>query len=254
MGQLPRKLPDLSGQRFGKLTVIGRATLPKGSICKWLCRCECGKTKAVQTYSLRRGETRSCGCSKIHRREEPARPPPEGSRYVLLSAGKVALVDSADYERVAQFIWSASKPGGCRTYYASRSFWKNGKKEVVFLHRFIMNAGPSVEVDHADHDGLNNRRLNLRLCTKQMNMRNVSPSKGNKGAVFIPSRGKWRANIVSRPNADGSKMLSRHLGYFDTAEQAHAAYDAAAKQYFGEFAFTNEMILTKAAQAAADTE
>lgn len=61
-----RKLLDISGMRYGRLTVIERAedyVSSQGNKCtQWLCRCDCGNTKVVQGGSLRKGETKSCGC------------------------------------------------------------------------------------------------------------------------------------------------------------------------------------------------
>lgn len=57
------KLIDLTGQRFGRLTVIEKAPAKQG--CEnavWLCKCDCGNSSVVQSQSLRSGRTRSCGC------------------------------------------------------------------------------------------------------------------------------------------------------------------------------------------------
>lgn len=57
------KLIDLTGQRFGRLTVIEKA--PARHSCTnavWLCKCDCGKTTTVLGYLLRKGESQSCGC------------------------------------------------------------------------------------------------------------------------------------------------------------------------------------------------
>lgn len=55
------KLHDLSGQRFGRLTVFERAE-NKGKQTAWLCKCDCGKIVAVMGWNLRTGNTKSCGC------------------------------------------------------------------------------------------------------------------------------------------------------------------------------------------------
>ena len=52
---------DLTGQRFGRLTVINRSG-SGGKDARWLCKCECGKEKVVRSSCLRNGETKSCGC------------------------------------------------------------------------------------------------------------------------------------------------------------------------------------------------
>ncbi len=56
-----RKLIDLAGQRFGRLTVIKRAE-DKGTQAGWLCKCNCGRVSFVAGGSLRGGRTKSCGC------------------------------------------------------------------------------------------------------------------------------------------------------------------------------------------------
>ena len=55
---------DLTGQKFGKLTVIGEAGRDKHGATVWECRCECGDTTVVTISNLRSGNTRSCGCIK----------------------------------------------------------------------------------------------------------------------------------------------------------------------------------------------
>lgn len=58
----PANTIDLTGQTFGKLTVVDRAgTTPRGNAL-WLCRCTCGNTTSAMGTSLRRGDTVSCGC------------------------------------------------------------------------------------------------------------------------------------------------------------------------------------------------
>lgn len=57
-------LVDLTGQRFGRLSVIERAGAAQSRQALWLCRCDCGNTKIVQSYDLRSGNTQSCGCQR----------------------------------------------------------------------------------------------------------------------------------------------------------------------------------------------
>lgn len=68
-----RSLIDLTGQKFGRLTVLYRdETKPKGHQCKvyWVCRCDCGNTKSISSDKLRSGETQSCGCLQKERAKE----------------------------------------------------------------------------------------------------------------------------------------------------------------------------------------
>jgi hypothetical protein len=92
---------------------------------------------------------------------------------------------------------------------------------------------PSADVDHRDTDRLNDKWGNLRLATKSQNAANRSkPShntSGFKGVFLRKDTGKWSARISVR-------YRHIYLGCFETAQEAHEAYAAAAHQYFGEFA------------------
>jgi hypothetical protein len=151
--------------------------------------------------------------------------------YLILSQGKYAAVDPVDYERLCKWKWSASKVGN--TWYAVRNDKSSGKIRRVLLHREIMNEPHKKLVDHHDHDGLNNRRSNLRIGNKSLNGANskrrssTSPYRG-----VTRHRGIWKAQITV-----GYRYI--HLGTYQDPELAARAYDRAAKQYFGPFAVCN---------------
>ena len=58
------KLIDLTGQRFGRLVVVGRAENSTDGRVRWLCKCDCGQSKIVLREHLKKGRTKSCGCVK----------------------------------------------------------------------------------------------------------------------------------------------------------------------------------------------
>ncbi|MDD9147809.1 AP2 domain-containing protein [Sporolactobacillus sp. CQH2019] len=60
--KMPPNMIDLTGQKFGKLTVLKRAGQTKNGNALWLCQCDCGNTTVAMGTSLRRGDTISCGC------------------------------------------------------------------------------------------------------------------------------------------------------------------------------------------------
>src|SRR5262249_8878082 len=105
-----------------------------------------------------------------------------------------------------------------------------------FLHRlawlYVYGEFPSDQIDHINGDRADNRIINLRPATHTENMRNRcrhrNGSSGFKGVYR--ERGKWCARITIRA---GRRL---YLGRFDTPEEAHAAYFAAAQKHFGEFA------------------
>jgi hypothetical protein len=100
-------------------------------------------------------------------------------------------------------------------------------------------------VDHANGDGLDNRRQNLRQATQQQNMRNSRKYRGGssryKGVCWKIRNQRWLAQIyVSEQDASGVPTKRKlHLGTFTDQETAARAYDAAAREHFGEFACLN---------------
>jgi len=159
----------------------------------------------------------------------PPEPPDESIRYIPLTQGKYAVVDAADYERAAPFSWHASN-SGARTYAYSNM---NGK--TVSLHRFLMNAPKGLVVDHIDHDGLNDRRSNLRVCTQRQNLYNSRPkgkSSRFKGVCWDKARKRWVVYI-----RHGGR--TRFVGHFTDEIEAAKAYDRAAAELFGEYAYLN---------------
>lgn len=86
--------------------------------------------------------------------------------YVPLTKGYTAIIDAADLPLVDGVNWGAMEKrrpdGTIRAVYAKNSGTKRG---TIFMHRLLVAASESEEVDHVDCDGLNNRRINLRIAT-----------------------------------------------------------------------------------------
>lgn len=156
-------------------------------------------------------------------------------KTVPLTQGYEALVDDEDYERVSHYRWRVLKNANRR--YAIASPRINGVTKTLYLHRFIMDAGTDVFVDHKDGNGLDNQKHNLRFATPQQNSRNNpgrSITSKYKGVSWDKRRSRWKAQIgVAR----GCKTMC--CGRFDTEEQAARAADAAALAYHGDFARLN---------------
>ena len=154
-------------------------------------------------------------------------------REIPLTQGKVAIVDESDFEWASQWKWFAKYKPSCHAFYAART---DNKAGVTFeLHRALMgvNKGDKRVVDHINHDSLDNRRGNLRVCTSTQNSQNrrahCNNKSGFKGVSFHPHTGKWRAVI----HVNGKRLS---LGLRATPEEAGELYHAAAQEHFGEFA------------------
>ena len=156
-----------------------------------------------------------------------------------------AIVDDEDYDYLIQFNWSVAK--SYRTlFYAMRGTWDKitHKKSCIQMHRLIMNCPQGMVIDHINHDGLDNRKENLRICTHAENSRNRKMGHRTdskyKGVLRYkdkrrPKINKWKAIIST-----GGKCL--YLGSYNTEKEAAIAYNAKAKELFGEFAYLNVIV------------
>lgn len=159
------------------------------------------------------------------------------SKQIPLTQGKIAIVDDEDFKILNQYKWHAQKHG--RYFIAARRIWDKQKKRyfMICMHREIMNLQykDGKQVDHINHNGLDNHKRNLRICTGAENCRNRVKIKGSsiyKGVSWFTRDKKWMACI--RLN-----YKTYYLGYFNSEISAAKAYDNAAKRLFGEFAAPN---------------
>ena len=220
------------GKRFGRLTVVRKSdnyVSPSGySYISYNCVCDCGNKKNVLKKSLLSGNTRSCGCLHKELVKKMGKNNQKHNSYDLSNGygigytddGKVFYFDIEDYEKIKKYYWSVSTG-----YVESESF---GGKRVKF-HRFIMNCNDSkLEVDHINHNTVDNRKENLRIVTRSQNQMNTKLRTDNisgvKGVFF--SNNRWFASIQSNKQ-------KIHLGTFNNFEDAVKARKDAEEKYFG---------------------
>lgn len=148
---------------------------------------------------------------------------------VKLTQDKYALIDDEDLKLVSEYKWHYGNG------YAKR---RDHKSSLCRMHHLILPLKKGYMVDHINGNRLDNRRNNLRLVTKSQNMMNRGLQKNSKsgymGVSWHKKTKSWRAYIKK-----DRKQI--YLGLYDTKIQAAKAYNEAAKEYHGEFAFFNKI-------------
>jgi len=165
---------------------------------------------------------------RLQPRPQVIQPQDPSYRLIALTRGQVCKVDTADYEWMMKWNWSASFSPHTRSFYAARgSFGRNIK-----MHRVLMGEPPT-NVDHANLDTLDNRRVNLRCANKQQNGFNKNKQTNNtsgfKGVSRASRGGGWQAQI----RIDGKL---KHLGTFKSPEEASDKYRQEVISVAGDFA------------------
>lgn len=234
---------NLIGQKFGKLTVVKRTDnyiTPKGTKhSRWLCRCDCGNPDliAVTGTHLKTGHTQSCGCYKAdvrfktHKKYNIYDLTGEYGIGYASNTNESFYFDKEDFDNIKNYSWSVNKDGYVVAYI-------DEDNPVCYLHRLIMQSNK--QIDHINHNKLNNCKCNLREATNKQNAMNKEllerNTSGITGVDWMKSLQKWRARIKAN-----NKEI--HLGVFDKFEDAVSARKEAENRYFGEFSYANSMAL-----------
>jgi hypothetical protein len=145
----------------------------------------------------------------------------------LSSGGYYAIIDVDDEQMVRAHSWCPVL--GRSTMYAQT---RTGGKSL-YLHRLITNAQIGTKIDHKNGNGLDCRKENLRDATNRQQMGNSKHKLGKSGYRGVHKVHNRYKALISINN------ITKHLGYFDTAQEAALAYDKAAMLHFGEFATLN---------------
>lgn len=141
------KCIDLTGQRFGRLTVIKRVKNNKDNRAQWLCECDCGNKKHIIGKSLRKGKTKSCGC--LQKEKAKTINKKHGMRYTRLNK-----------------IWNSMKQRCCNAndnaykYYGGRGIrvcdeWLDKENGFINFYDWSMNNGyqDNLTIDRIDVNG-----------------------------------------------------------------------------------------------------
>lgn len=157
-------------------------------------------------------------------------------RLIPLTNGIYAIVSAEKYEEYSRWHWFAKYYPRQGCYYAARHVAKEYPGRVVYMHRQVLGLqyGDPLIGDHIDTiSTTDNSDLNLRIANyteSQTNQgRRRDNTSGYKGVSFGKAKGKWVAQIT----VYGKYYF---LGYYDTPQEAHAAYCEAATRLHGAFA------------------
>jgi hypothetical protein len=165
-------------------------------------------------------------------------------KKIPLTQGKYALVDDEDFEELSQFKWYAWKSKN--RWYARRNYLvsEGGRQRGAgVMHRQLMQVqNPLVQVDHKDHNGLNNQKDNLRVCKNAENCRNKPKGKRKltcryKGVhlkIYPNGTKRWIAQICV-----AKKKI--HLACCKTQKEAAFKYNKGALKYHRDYASINKI-------------
>lgn len=244
------------GDTFGRLTVIGKG---KGIVDKtghkfgsWVCQCSCEDQTIleVRTTALTMGRTKSCGClqrelfpnSNIDPKTKQFESK-NGNHYDLTgefgkgyaTSGEEFWFDLEDYDKIKDYTWNIKRDREKDAYKYVVSTGKNGKR--IFLHRLVTNCPKGKDVDHVNHNTLDNRKENLRPLEHYKNIGHckvyTNNTSGVKGVNYDKARDKWKACLVVNKK---TKLNKR----FDTFEEAVKARQEAEEKYQQGFRYKPE--------------
>lgn len=162
---------------------------------------------------------------------------------IKLTQRQSAIIDDSDYALVSNHKWFAVLDKKNGVYYARTNIWKNNKKTIMSMHRMILNPPRGLVVHHKNHNGIDNRRANMVVCTKAQNRWH------SKKQCKTKNRYKGVTKSYDIKSSKGYGYVAEityaakrvHIGFFKNEIDAALAYNEKAKELYGEYAYLNEV-------------
>lgn len=202
-----KTLIDLTGQRFGKLTVREKLPPSGDGRTKWLCDCDCGNSCAVNSYALRKNKQQSCGCGKIKdvvgKKFGHLTVLKKSERYIMLSGRK-------------KFLWECRCDCGETVYRMSEKLQEG--KQCACRNCMLKTAAAAMTEKAGFVEG-------TQLCRLSSTKANANSSSGIRGVFFNRRSGKWRATIKFQGK-------DHYLGEYAEMADAVKARQQAEELYF----------------------
>lgn len=158
---------------------------------------------------------------------------------IILTRGRVAIVDDEDFEEISKYKWYCDATG----YAVREQSLGNSKSKMVRMHRIVNKTPDGLETDHINGNKLDNRKENLRNCNHAENSRNTKKKNGSsvyKGVHLATRRSKKNGIIWHSWLAEIKKDKKYYfIGYFKIESDAAKAYDKKAIELHGEFVRLN---------------
>ena len=176
---MKKEIENLTGRKFGRLTVLERGFNDNSRGTKWWCKCECGNKVLVSRHSLVLGLTKSCGCYQKEKSRENGKRNKKYNTYDLsgdfgkgyTSKGEEFWFDKKDYDKIKDYCWYFDK----KTGYLFAQLPDTRKR--VSLHRLVMGFPKGKMVGHIAHEAFNrydNRKCNLKIGPMKENARSTN--------------------------------------------------------------------------------
>ena len=237
------KFIDITGQKFGRLTVVCRAEnhiQPNGiSSIMWKCKCDCNNEIITSGISLRKGRTKSCGCLHKECAINRGHKNKKYNTYDLSSGygigytfkGEEFYFDLEDYDKIKDYCWFIDDKG----YVTSNN---SKTRKLIHFHRLVLSAKENEQIDHIHHCKNDNRKSQLRIVTGTQNNMNRSTQSNNTsgitGVYWNKSKQRWYSEIMIN-----KKKI--YLGIYKDFDDAVKARKEAEEKYFGIYSYDNSM-------------